>query len=109
MKHNLKIATVQFLVWVFVFPILFQSLHNIFHHLQEEDLCCHTEVRGLQFNVFESKCPVLSYESATMDFPGHIPIQRVNASYQILPFELYRDPLIDSKVNTRNFRAPPVS
>ena len=69
-----------FLFWIFFFPILFQSVHIVWHNSQtnkNEYRCCHTETcdtdspdESENITQKEDVCQICEYQFSLNDLPG---------------------------------------
>lgn len=113
-KHRLWI-----LLGIFVFPILFQSLHVLEHHLDDLNEChhdCSTQIshnnnqqHKAKITQDETVCPILSYELSVNDL-HQLFIFQTNIPAFAFPFkQMVVNQHSKSVFSVKSPRAPPLA
>lgn len=106
MKQKGNISVILILGWVFLFPPLYQSLHNISHHLNSENH--HKSLSNtVQLEAYEASCPILTYEASTLDLPSVL--QKIISTSDALHIYTsnYINPFLNADFGIYLLRAPP--
>lgn len=72
MTKRISKYSIIFLVWVFLFPIAYQSVHSIRHHLIQKSDSNRRNLSETTFDTFNhNHCPVCDYEFPINDLPSN--------------------------------------
>jgi hypothetical protein len=105
------------LLGIFVFPIVFQPFHIIWHHAEDSHChheCCPSEEKkpvGLIFDVFSANneyCPICEYHFPVNDLPENFFFASATKTVTSSVYELKIKPAYQQITSTKTPRAPPV-
>jgi len=91
---------------VFVFPVVFQPLHFLYHH-HKDHYCDHSGEKGVYLNPHHDQCLVCTYQFTSFDLLIKLTISELVD--QIIPFQpvTAKSPHIAFNGNNITLRAPP--